>query len=327
MIEQIFAYDENNFHDCQSDFRGKHNQEYFAGKYRIEDSSFVDVRADKKMVGALSIIRLQSQSRMHFQRTWHHIQEDATDVTVLWFIKRGCMQVTYQNSNSIACAGKFGIINTLSPFIVECRTDEASVFEVLHVLAPSHIFRRYCADEINVGFHTASDKREIVLAEQLFSEVFRDEGQLSHVAEQALMESALTLLSEGIKRCEGLLLDRPSLPQARFQDVLRHIEIHLVDPDLSADSVAQSCGISRRYLSHLLNKNNTTFSDLLWSSRLKAAHDWLSNQAGNNISIAEVAFRTGFKSAGHFSRKFKQAYQVNPREFRSRQVANAALLK
>ncbi len=320
MTEKLFAFDERNYHDCQAAFRGENNQEYYLGEYVIESGSTIDVRADKKAVGACSIIRLQSKSRLFFRRSWAHIREDATDVTVLWFVKRGSLNISHQCGSSIAKAGDFIITKSMAPFTIECKTDDHSLHEVLHVVVPSHIFRRFIPDEINIGFCTSAERREFRIAEQIFTEVFDDADELSDRIEQVLVDSALSVLADAVKHCDNSMHERQSLSQKRRQDVLRYIEIHLSDPKLNAEMVAHGCGISRRYLSHLLRQNGTTFPNLIWDWRLKTAHDWLSSDVGNNVSIAEVAFRIGFKSPAHFSRLFKRVYKMSPREYKTTQI-------
>jgi len=139
-----------------------------------------------------------------------------------------------------------------------------------------------------------------------------------------LFDGALSALTDGIKHCENSIHERQSLSQKRRQDVLRYIEIHLSDPKLNADMVAQACGISRRYLSHLLRQQGTSFPALIWDWRLKTAHDWLASEVATNISIAEVAFRIGFKSPAHFSRLFKRVYKMSPREYRTANLNKSA---
>ncbi len=317
MTEQLFAFDERNYQECQTGFRGENNQEYYLGEYIIDSGSRIDVRADKKAVGACSIIRLQSRSRLFFRRSWNHIREDATDVTVLWFVKRGSLQITHQSGTSVANAGDFVITKSMAPFSMECRTDEQSTHEVLHVVIPSHIFRRFVPEEINAGFCAPAERREFRIAERLLSDVFDDCDELSSKVEQSLLDSALSVLAEGLQHCDNSIHERQSLSQKRREDVLRYVEIHLSDPKLNAEMVAQACGISRRYLSHLLRQQGTSFPSLIWDWRLKTAHEWLSSTQSKDISIAEVAFRIGFKSPAHFSRLFKQVYKKSPREYRA----------
>lgn len=325
MTEQLFAFDERNFQECQTSFRGEHHQEYYLGEYVIDAGSKVDVRADKKAVGACSIIRLQSKTRLFFRRSWSHIREDATDVVVLWFVKRGSLSITHQCGTSIAESGAFCVTKSMAPFSMECRPDEHSMHEVLHAVIPSHIFRRYVPDEINSGFCMKAERREFRIAERIFTEVFNDTDDLTSRSEQLLVDSALSLFAEGLKHCENAMHERQSLSQKRRQDVLRYVEIHLSDPKLNAEMVAQACGISRRYLSHLLRQQGTSFPTLIWDWRLKTAHEWLSSNMSTDISIAEVAFRIGFKSPAHFSRLFKRVYNMSPREYRSTRNAKACL--
>src|SRR5579871_6156354 len=109
MTETLFAFDERNYQECQSTFRGATNQEYYLGDYSIEAGSIIDVRAERKTVGSCSIIRLRSKTRLFFRRTWSHIRQDATDLTVLWFVKRGRLCVSHQAGYSSAEAGDFVI--------------------------------------------------------------------------------------------------------------------------------------------------------------------------------------------------------------------------
>lgn len=94
MTETLFVFDKANYQECQNAYRGEKNQEYYLGDYTIEAGSVIDVRAEKKAVGSCSIIRLKSRTRLSFRRSLAHIREDATDVTVLWFVKRGRLSIS-----------------------------------------------------------------------------------------------------------------------------------------------------------------------------------------------------------------------------------------
>lgn len=313
----LFAFDERNYQDCQNTFRGDKNQEYYLGDYSIEAGSTIDVRADKKAVGSCSIIRLKAKSRQFFRRSWSHIREDATDVIVLWFVKRGSLAISHQCGRNVAKAGDFMLTKSMTPFTMECHIDNDSVHEALHLIVPAHIFRRFLPFEVNVGFTMATDSREFQIAERILNDVFEASGELAEHIEQMLVESALSLMAEAIKRCDNYSQARQSLAEKRLQEVLRFIDVHLSDPKLNAAMVAQANGISPRYLSHLFKQSGTSFSTLVWDRRLKIANQWLSSTKPGEISIAEIAFRVGFKSPAHFSRLFKRVFKKGPREYRS----------
>lgn len=321
MAETLFAFDKRNYHDCQSAFRGTRNQEYYLGDYTIDPGTVIDVRADRKAVGICSIIRLRSKTRLYFRRAWPHIQQDATDVAVLWFVKRGRLSVSHQRGHTIAEPGDFAITRSMTPFTVECLTDEDSIHEVLHVIVPTHVLRRFFPYDLSTGFCVPVQGRDFAIAERLLTELFEDTGDLApHVAE-ALLDSSLLVLSEAIKS-RGM--DRParlSLSEMRLQDVLRYIDVHVSDPKLNISAVAKGCGISPRYLSLLLKLHGTPFSTLVWDKRLKIAHDWLIHSKPGDASISQIAYRVGFKSPAHFSRMFKRTFKMNPRRYRASETA------
>lgn len=317
MTETLFVFDERNYQNCQNAFRGAGNQEYYLGDYSIEGGSVIDVRADKKAVGSCSIIRLRSKTRLSFRRSWYHIREDATDVTVLWFVKRGRLCVSHQSGYSVAKAGDFLITKSMTPFFIECQTDDESVHEVLHVVVPTHVLRRFIPHEVRTGFSVSAAGREFIIAEHMLTDIFEDTGELADPIAQLLVDSALSVLSDAIKGRDVCRPVRQSVSDKRLQDVLTFIEIHVSDPKLSITTVAKGCGISHRYLSFLLKVHGTPFSTLIWEKRLKMASRWLSSSKPNDVSVSEIAYRVGFKSPAHFSRMFKRVFKMSPREYRS----------
>jgi len=145
--------------------------------------------------------------------------------------------------------------------------------------------------------------------------VFEDDGTLAEESLRLLVETALTLIGNAVRASEDAVPARQTIADRRLQDVLRFIEVHLSDPQLSTAMVAKGCGISPRYLSFLLRLKGTSFSELVWEQRLEKARNWLSASDPRDISISEIAY-VGFKSPAHFSRMFKRVFKVNPREFR-----------
>ena len=317
MTETLFVFDKRNYLDCQKGYRGEKNQEYYLGDYTIEAGSVIDVRAERKGVGSYSIIRLRSRTKLRFTRSWTHIREDATDVMVLWFVRGGRLSISHQGGHCEAGPGDFAITKSMSPFTIECHTDGDHMHEVLHVIVPTHVFRRYVPNEVRAGFSVPGKGRELAIAERILTEVFEDSDELAEHVERLLVESALSVVAEAIKDREDCSHVRQSLPDKRLQDVLRFIDLHLSDPNLSTAMVAEACGISPRYLSFLLKQNGTPFSELVWDKRMKIASSWLAKSRPNEISIAEIAFRVGFKSPAHFSRMFKRVFGTGPRAFRA----------
>lgn len=325
MSETLFSFDKDNYQQCQQSYRGDDNQEYYLGDYTIEAGSVIDVRAEKRAVGPCSVIRLRSRTGLQFKRSWHHIRKDATDVVVLWFVQRGSLLIHHSGGHSVANAGDFALTKSMTPFKIECKTDSESQHEVLHALVPSHVFREFIPEDVTTGFTLPAGGRLFNIIERLLAEVLDSGGSFQPQTEQTLLNSALSLLADSIRGQENLTRERQTIAEQRLEAVLRYIEIHLSDPKLSTAMVSQACGISPRYLSFLLKQKDIAFSDYIWDQRLKIASRWLANSRPSEISIAEIAFRVGFKSPAHFSRMFKRVYGKGPRDYRTgTQTAAAA---
>lgn len=317
MTETIFAFDERNYQECQDAFRGAGNREYYLGDYSIEARGSIEVRADRRTVGACSIIRMRSNTRQFFRRAWPHIREDAADVTVLWFVKRGRLCVTHQAGSSVAAAGYFLVTKAMTPFFMECQTDEHSALEVLHVVVPTHHLRQLIPFEMQTGFCLSAPGRAFTIAEHMLMDVFDDSGDLSEHVAQLVLDSALRVLSDALAERGACGPARQTVADRRLQDALRFIEIHVSDQKLSEAMVAKACGISPRYLRYLLRLRGTPFSALVWRKRLQMAGELILQTRSGEVSISEIAYRVGFKSAPHFSRMFKRVFKMCPLEYRA----------
>ncbi len=316
MAETLFSFDRRNFRECQAQFRGERDQEYYRGDFWIDDTSTIDVRSERRTVGPISIIRQRSATNLSFRRTRQHIREDATDLCVLWFVKHGKLAFSNQCGNKIANPGDFAITRSMAPFLIECEVDADSVHEVLHVTVPTHILRAHIPHDFSNGVFLHVERRELAIAENILTDVFEDDGMLSADSAKLLVDTALVVIGNAVRADEAAVPARQTIADRRLSDVLRFIEIHLSDSQLSTAMVAKGCGISPRYLSFLLRLKGTSFSELVWQQRLEKARNWLSSSDPRDISISEIAYGVGFKSPAHFSRMFKRVFKVNPREFR-----------
>lgn len=97
----------------------------------------------------------------------------------------------------------------------------------------------------------------------------------------------------------------------RLENVL---ENELANPDFTTDKFAQQMHLSRmqlhRKLKSLLGVSATEF---VRNERLKAAAELLKNQ---KLSVAEVAYSSGFNEVTYFSKCFKNIYNQSPSTFR-----------
>ncbi|MFG2133889.1 helix-turn-helix domain-containing protein [Streptomyces sp. NPDC048751] len=115
--------------------------------------------------------------------------------------------------------------------------------------------------------------------------------------------------------------DAAGMPEARsplLSRILRFIDLHLADPDLSPEVIAGAHHISVRYLHKLFQDEGTTVGRWIQRRRLEECRRDLVNRLRGRQTIAAVAGRWGFLSATHFSRVFRAAYGLSPSEWREK---------
>jgi AraC family transcriptional activator of tynA and feaB len=100
-----------------------------------------------------------------------------------------------------------------------------------------------------------------------------------------------------------------------FEDILRHIDRELDDPELAPTSLAQRHGCSVRSLQALFAERQLTVAGAIRQKRLERCRQALCADGGSN-HIGNLALHWGFGDAAHFSKLFKATYGLSPRQYR-----------
>lgn len=122
---------------------------------------------------------------------------------------------------------------------------------------------------------------------------------------------ALVLLGAGPDREARL-----PLAETLTERVLHYIDEHALDERLDASAIAAAHSISTRYLYVILRARGIALREHIRSLRIEYAARLLRDPNCSNLPIAEVAYRSGFADHAHFSRAFRQCYDVAPSEWR-----------
>lgn len=96
--------------------------------------------------------------------------------------------------------------------------------------------------------------------------------------------------------------------------VIDYLNNHLCDRDLSIATVARAHNISERYTYLLLARQGITFGDWVRTQRLAGAAQSLREHA--DTPIGRIADHWAFPDQANFTRAFRRAYGVSPREYR-----------
>lgn len=113
-------------------------------------------------------------------------------------------------------------------------------------------------------------------------------------------------------------MDTPGGNRALLLRIQAYIDRHLADPELTPQVIARAHHISLRYLHKLFESEDATVGRWIQRRRLEECRRDLTRHRSAH-TIAAVAHRWGFTSAAHFSRAFRAAYGMTPREWRATQ--------
>jgi AraC-like DNA-binding protein/CheY-like chemotaxis protein len=107
---------------------------------------------------------------------------------------------------------------------------------------------------------------------------------------------------------------------ARLQPALRYVAAHY-HQRVSADAVAQACGLTRFEFSRRFRETfQTTFRDYLMRVRIVEARRLLTE---GRVSITGIAYSVGFNDGSHFARMFKRFTGMLPSDYASAQAVSA----
>lgn len=138
-----------------------------------------------------------------------------------------------------------------------------------------------------------------------------------HHALSRANEKNLDLISESVLLYTFAALEEPEADRVHhlISRILRHIEDHLRDTDLSLASAAAELGYHPKYISRIFRQHvGFTFSEYVKNARIQ--HAVFLMELGIT-SIKNVAFLSGFSDPLYFSNVFRKKMGITPSEFLS----------
>jgi Transcriptional regulator containing an amidase domain and an AraC-type DNA-binding HTH domain len=136
--------------------------------------------------------------------------------------------------------------------------------------------------------------------------------------------SDLLMLIVGTDRDTLELIKGRGLKAARTDVVLRLIAREYASPNLSADRIGLTLGITARQVHRLLEETTKTFYEHLLERRLLEARRLLTDPSCGVLPVAEIAQRTGFVDRTHFNHTFRTRFGETPTDAREAAVRENA---
>lgn len=183
-------------------------------------------------------------------------------------------------------------------------------------------------------FHSPDDYLGVRMGKELPTNSLLSQFVISMVEHIDALESSI------VRRLEANVLDLlitalhsvagapakevESTAAAHLRRLKRFITMHLQDPRLSVEFIAESEGISKRYLHLLFKQADMSVSRYIQLQRLEACCRAFANPAMKNVATGDIAMEWGFGDISHFHRCFKAHYQMTPKQYRLQVADNSA---
>ncbi|MDQ0083145.1 AraC-like DNA-binding protein [Variovorax boronicumulans] len=102
------------------------------------------------------------------------------------------------------------------------------------------------------------------------------------------------------------------------------VERHLDVCELDTSMVSTALNLSPRYINKLFEAENTSLTRYIWRRRLERAAADLQDPSRAGLGISAIAMAHGFNDLSHFSRAFRQRFDLSPRAYRASGIASGA---
>lgn len=102
------------------------------------------------------------------------------------------------------------------------------------------------------------------------------------------------------------------------------VERHLDVCELDTAMVSTALNLSPRYINKLFEAESTSLTRYIWRRRLERAAADLQDPARAGLGISAIAMAHGFNDLSHFSRAFRQRFDLSPRAYRASGIASGA---
>jgi AraC-like DNA-binding protein len=151
-------------------------------------------------------------------------------------------------------------------------------------------------------------------------------GRMDQFAEESIADNVGRLVAVALGMAPEMQgQGREALRSAKLARVLRYIDCHLAEPELTTPiAVAVRFGMSVRALHLLFELKGESFGQWVKRRRLEAIKSLLANPSAADRSITNIALAWGFDDLSTFYRAFQSAYGMRPGDIRPRPPTSGA---
>lgn len=273
----------------------------------VEEGFFAKV--DAAFLGDVALGRLRSTAQ-DFDRSRYKIARDGMDGYLLQFYLSGQSASRGGSNCEVAGEGDLYIIDMAQPLATTTTDHDQISFVVPRRLLSARL-------ESPDASHLRVIPAELPLV-ALFRESLKSfHGQIDNMSRREAEAVIHPLLDLAAAAINGHVDERSTVGVnlAHFVGLRRHVEDHLLDPNLTLESLLATFGLSRRKAYRLFEPVGG-FATYVNRRRLQRALQALRSPGWRHLSISEIGTAHGFPNPENFSRAFRREYGLSPREVR-----------
>jgi AraC-like DNA-binding protein len=263
--------------------------------------------------GTTTLMRRHSTG-LALSRTARQVRASAPERLALTLLSPGAWTYNHRRTDHTPAPGQHRLllVNHADPYQYR-RTDEGTTVAV-----------NFDAARLDLPMAALSTAASSVVPQNPLHDLLRDHvHQLARLADTH--PDALTVLDEVTIQLVRALVSiairdthrvHESLERTLLFRIRHYIRANLADSTLTPERIARAHNISVRHLYQVWSATQFTLSQWIIQQRLALARELLSDPQTRNATIAAIARRSGFRDPTHFTRRFRDAYGVTPREWR-----------
>jgi AraC-like DNA-binding protein len=265
-----------------------------------------------RQLGRLSVLTVTTR-RLTLRRTARLARLDAQPSVLLEMQRAGRRTVTQADRRAVLHPGDLSLLDTSRPYVSD-NVDGTEQYCVRVPRAELALTDRALSGV--AGLRLGPRDPVACLAASYLSRIVGDD-RLAAQADLAAFEAATVELIRAViaTRVDDVPAREPVGNTLAYQ-IMEFIRQHLTDHDLTAAKIAQAHHISVRHLYTVLSRSGVVLGEWIRGHRLEGCRRDLARVGAHAQTISAVARHWGFDDATHFSRSFRNAFGMSPREWR-----------
>lgn len=240
------------------------------------------------------------------------------DEYILLGLQTGGAGVVVQDSRTATLLpGQCALYDTTRPYTLDFSVSDR--FEMVVFQMPRRVLRIPESDLQQItGITIDSDQGLGAVTVPFLSRLATEASTYGPEVSEMLARNVADLLTTVITERLGRDVGRTDAAERTLVLRIRaFIDAHLTDPALSIDAIAAAHHISPRHLQRLFHAEDATVGAWIRQRRLEECRRELSRPRRTRPTVAAVGHRWGFVSPAHFSRAFRSAFGMSPRQWQA----------